>query len=151
MTPPLVIGFTGTREGMTAAQLAAVRALLVAAADRPLEVHHGDCLGADAEFDALAREVTPAAERHIHPPTDIAKAAACWIGGGCVLYPPFPYLQRDRHIVDACRVLIATPRGVKEELRSGTWMTVRYARAKGKARRIVWPDGTVTHDPTPTR
>src|SRR5258708_990516 len=43
------VGFTGSRAGMTPAQLEQVRAL-VRGAD---EGHHGDCVGADEKFHAV--------------------------------------------------------------------------------------------------
>lgn len=41
-------------------------------------------------------------------------------------------LARNRRIVAAVDVLIAAPETDREELRSGTWATIRYARAAGK-------------------
>ena len=55
-----------------------------------------------------------------------------------------PPLDRNRDIVDACDVLIATPKDFVEELRSGTWATVRYARKQRKPLVIVWPNGETT-------
>ena len=40
-------------------------------------------------------------------------------------------------------MLSATPGGFKEELRSGTWACVRYARKADRPVHIVWPDGKV--------
>jgi predicted Rossmann fold nucleotide-binding protein DprA/Smf involved in DNA uptake len=45
--------------------------------------------------------------------------------------------------VNETGVLVAMPDG-PEELRSGTWATVRYARKQGKDGRIIYPDGLVT-------
>ena len=54
---------------------------------------------------------------------------------GCVVRPRPPagrsaalMLRRDREIVAESHVMIAAPRTDREELRSGTWATVRYAR-----------------------
>ena len=57
------------------------------------------------------------------------------VGRGC---HPKPYLDRNRDIVDACEVLLATPDG-PERLRSGTWSTVRYARKIGKPVEVRLP------------
>ena len=46
-------------------------------------------------------------------------------------------------IVDESDFLIGTPKGFCEELRSGTWSTIRYARKKGMEITIVYPDGSV--------
>ena len=49
-------------------------------------------------------------------------------------------------LVDACEVLLATPKG-PEKLRSGTWATVRYARKVGKRIVIIEPDGKQVEQP----
>jgi hypothetical protein len=77
------------------------------------EFHHGDCKGADREAAIIVR----ANEDHIRIVPHPAKKGF--------------ELQRDKEIVAAVDILIAAPRTDKEVLRSGTWATVRYARAKG--------------------
>jgi hypothetical protein len=57
------------------------------------------------------------------------------------MWPEREYIARNHDIVDASAVLVATPRDWYEEQRSGTWATIRYARAQRKAVIIVWPDG----------
>lgn len=54
-----------------------------------------------------------------------------------------PYLQRNKVIVDRCGVLVAAPGEAQEQLRSGTWSTIRYARRVGRPVIMVLPDGTV--------
>lgn len=48
----MVIGFTGTRHGMTNAQRDTVLKLLSEKLT-PSSAVHGDCVGADADFDAI--------------------------------------------------------------------------------------------------
>ena len=93
------VGFTGTRKGMTDAQKEAVRGLL--ARLRPAECHHGDCIGADAEFYALAEQA--GALLVIHPPTDESQRAFCQ---GDRLRPAKDHLARNRQIVDETEALI---------------------------------------------
>lgn len=45
------------------------------------------------------------------------------------------YMKRNDVLVAACDILLAFPRTKSEELRSGTWATVRRARKEGKP---VW-------------
>ncbi len=40
-------------------------------------------------------------------------------------------------------LMVAAPKSFAEELRSGTWATVRYARKQKKPVVIVFPDGSV--------
>jgi hypothetical protein len=58
-----------------------------------------------------------------------------------------PPLDRNKMMVDDCEALIATPRLMVEELRSGTWSTIRYARKCRKPVHIVWPDGSYIAPP----
>lgn len=124
------IGFTGTQEGMSDRQKGELRTILsIITTWGVVEFHHGDCIGADAEADAIARSV--GCRIFIHPPSDPKKRAYCGQTGD-VQYAPEPYLDRNRNIVDNTERLIAAPRSDTEEVRSGTWSTVRYARRVGK-------------------
>lgn len=128
------IGFTGTHTGMTPAQKNIVRALLFATSGNSF--HHGDCVGADAEAHDIAKELGWFIAGH---PPDNDKARAfkeCDTN-----WDPKPYLTRNREIVDACELLIATPTELDEQLRSGTWATVRYAKKTHTNTVIIYPPG----------
>lgn len=138
------IGFTGTRKGLTDAQREALQAVLHdEARSLDVELHHGDCVGADAEAHSIATWrgwITT-----IHPPTVDALRALCEADH---YYPPLPYLQRNRAIVDATEVLVACPGEEAEALRGGTWATVRYARSQGRRVILVLPSGAVERSAT---
>jgi hypothetical protein len=137
------IGFTGTQVGMTVNQLRELKTLLLTLL--PTDFHHGDCIGADAQAHDLVLETIPIKVfMHIHPP-DVRSKRAFKIGDD--LWPEKPYLVRNHDIVDATTILIATPKG-PEELRSGTWATIRYARKQKKHIYIVYPDGVVKTEGT---
>jgi hypothetical protein len=141
------LGFTGTQRGMTALQLMALEAWLGQRAHTFVEAHHGDCIGADSEFDAMLDSLN--IDTVIHPPNVEAKRAHCCAsryGRGIGWMPPKPYLVRNHEIVDATNVLYAAPGETAEQLRSGTWATVRYARKLKRAIRFFWPDGSTTVD-----
>lgn len=134
------VGFTGTRKGMTKLQLAFVkRALHLCQAT---VVHHGACEGADQDFHyaALLLKVPvvlhPGVNRQGYSPS----RAECPMAKE-VKAEKF-YLDRDKDIVNEVDMMIATPKEKKEQLRSGTWTTIRYAKKKGKYLLIVYPDGT---------
>ena len=139
------IGFTGTRNGMTNLQ----RSFVVRAVGRchVNEVHHGGCVGADEDFHRIALLLK--LNTHVHfgcnsqgnSPSRMEETTEVK-GLAIKVYDPAPYLTRDKHIVDVVDMLIATPKGFKEELRSGTWATIRYAKKKHKKILIVYPDGT---------
>jgi hypothetical protein len=119
------IGITGTRHGMSGVQRATLYCLLKSVR-MSTELHHGDCLGVDAEAHELANDF--GLRTVIHPPAD--EKLRAWCHGDIVL-PRKPYLERNRDIVDACDVLLAFPFEEKEQDRGGTWYTVRYARETG--------------------
>ncbi len=133
------IGFTGTQEGMTQEQLNVLEFVLKRSQEEYDELHHGDCIGADGQAHEMAQLV--GIKVIIHPPIEKAKRA--WKPGAYQVLRPKPYLQRNHDIVDACDMLIATPRTKEEVLRSGTWATIRYAHKQHKDIAIILPDGTI--------
>lgn len=64
----MIVGFSGTRFGMTDYQKRNVKELLLELL--PEEVHHGDCVGADSEFHDIVREVLPNCRIVIRPGPD---------------------------------------------------------------------------------
>jgi len=72
----------------------------------------------------------------IHPPKNPKQRAFC---KGHETREEKEYLVRDHDIVDECDLLIVVPKTRKEELRSGTWATVRYARKQGKQYSTIFP------------
>lgn len=131
-----VIGFTGTREGMTPRQKATVLRLFIE--NMPFTFVHGDCVGADDNAHDLAIRVgAPVVQR----PCTLTSQRAFGAGAKKV-YPPKPPLDRNREIVTGSDLMIATPKGFVEEQRGGTWYTIRYARQTETPLIIVWPDGS---------
>lgn len=131
----MILGFTGTRRGMTDAQAAAVAGIL---SDRWAGFHHGDCVGSDAEAHALARAAGVAVT--LHPPTVATHRAFC--DGATFELAPLPYLARNAAIVDVCDLLVACPAEMVEQRRGGTWWTWRHAGRLRVRRMLVLPDGT---------
>lgn len=131
------VGFTGTQKGMTQDQLWAVDQFLQN--DLTFEwAHHGDCIGADADFHRLAD--LNGLKTHGHPPLNRSKRAWCTFD---VMEEEKEYLLRNWDIVNSVDYMIACPKGFKEELRSGTWSTIRYFRGRDCPGSIVWPDGRI--------
>lgn len=137
----LLVGFTGTRHGLTPQQANALIELLI---DRDIaEFHHGDCKGSDAEADLIACGL--GIKRFAHPPTNDSLRAHCLSE---VIHTPEEYKARDRAIVLQTGVLIACPRTVHEQKFGGTWYTVGYARTRGRPVVIIQPDGTLVKERT---
>ncbi len=130
------VGFTGTRHGMADVQK---RMVAWHMGDLQMtELHHGDCIGADAQAHNIA--VEHGRKVVIHPPVDETYRAFC--GGYDVCLLMKTHFARNRDIVDETDVLIGAPYNAKEQGRGGTWYAISYARKQGKPVYIIWPDGT---------
>jgi hypothetical protein len=130
-----IVGFSGTRIGMTEQQSAIVADLLRVIA--PTEARHGDCVGADAEFHKIAAAQL-GARIVVHPPTDPRLRAFC---KGDEVLDPLPYLVRNTAIVLASNLLIATPASAM--VTGGTWFTINEALRLERRTVIVHRDGRV--------
>jgi hypothetical protein len=107
-------GFTGTRKGMSQRQLE--NFVKVMSWLQPTELHHGGADGADTEAAEQADRLLNRPRIVVHRPKRMTSD---------------DLLARNRDIVAAVDVLVAVPECDREQQRSGTWATVRYARAKG--------------------
>lgn len=132
------VGFTGTQIGCTDAQLKLLRIKLARLAidDGATHLHHGDCVGADAQAHAIAMEIGYRIVGHV--PINGAKRAHC---GMDETRQPLPYLKRNAEIVSECDVLVACPKEMAMVMRSGTWSTVRRAVKARKPVHVCLPDG----------
>lgn len=135
----MIVGFTGTREGLLPGQESALREYL-GHIGVDVVLHHGDCVGADAKAHQIAVDLG-ITQIIIHPPSESKLRARCGCrpDHGDQVLPPKSYLQRNHDIVDASEVLLACPKTRTEELRSGTWATIRYARSLGREVVIMNP------------
>ena len=138
------LGFTGTQKGMTPAQKGAFVDLLAEINQNRLKItqfRHGDCIGADAEAHQRVRDNCEGVVIIGHPPSNESKRAFCQVD---LEMSSFPYLVRNRMIVNNVQHMIATPAEYEEQLRSGTWSTIRYTRSKlGRlCLTIIYPDGS---------
>src|SRR5215467_7629172 len=114
------VGFTGTRAGLTQAQANALAAFLKLLPEK-CELHHGDCIGADAIAHQLATDL--GWRTVAHPALTGIEFRANLIANE--RRHPCPPLVRNEDIVFDTDQLIACPRAMHEEIRSGTWQTVR--------------------------
>lgn len=136
----MILGFTGTRRGMTPAQRAALPAVL---ATLPGRVLHGGADGADKEFHRfIVAAGMPNDGIEIYP-----TGHRCgWIGYDWFLHDLMSPLVRNRIMAERCDHLLACPAEPDEQLRSGTWATVRYARKADKPITLILPDGMIREE-----
>jgi hypothetical protein len=130
----MLLGFTGTQLGMTDTQRSSVLQFL--RDHEPSRVFHGMCVGADADFHRLVRDLLPDTTI-VGVPCDILSKRA---DVQCdIVRPARPPLLRNRDIVACCDMLIACPKEITEQTRSGTWATVRLALKSRKPIHIFYP------------
>ena len=129
----MIIGFTGSRNGINTKQIEQIQDFLIE--NKALHLHHGDCVGADKQVDQIARALGLSIS--IHPPDKKSLRAFCSATGEGKLHPVKPFIKRNHNIVDSCDLLIACPSAATEVQRSGTWATIRYARKNNKRVTII--------------
>ena len=139
-----IVGFTGTRSGMTVIQIEQTSAILtelksIGKIDFGL---HGDCVGADADFDKICKRLQ--IQTCIRPGNMPVYRARCL---SKELDKPRPPLIRNKAIVQDADIMLACPAN-KEELKrgSGTWATIRLARKENRALTIIFPDGEICRE-----
>ncbi len=134
----MIVGFTGTRHGMTKDQLNSLNDLLIKLDCQ--EIHLGDCVGSDDQAADLAYGLE--AEHIIcHPPTDPTHRA--FNKHYTMILQPKSHFARNRDIVDNSQVVVGTPDCRPLADRGGTAYTVRYSIKKKKSTYIIWPNGEV--------
>ena len=135
------VGFTGTKIGMTPNQkIELVEYLKHLKGLGYTTFVHGDCIGADAQAAKFAKALGFTLVCHPgHPKDKNNTMYRAFTDFNDEVREVKPFLVRDRDIVDETEQMIATPAGRTEEVRSGTWTTVRYARKQFKAVHIIYP------------
>ena len=134
------IGFTGTQNGMTTNQSVATHHLLHEF--DPNRVRHGMCVGADKQFHDICRSMG----LYIIGHPGITSRGTVWNRADCdvdEIEPELPFLDRNTVIAQRCDILIATPEQIDEQIRSGTWSTIRRVWKLHKSAFIIYPNGIV--------
>lgn len=115
------LGVSASREGLSDIQKAFLLKVLVG---KTGILHHGDCIGGDADIHDILKAAFPDKWRiHIHPPTNDSLRA---FKVGDLVAPAKPYLERNRDIVNPSNVFLAFPKSPQQI--GGTWSTVNYFR-----------------------
>ena len=122
----MIAGFTGTRHGMSEEQKLYLALELHRL--KVIELHHGDCTGADDEANTIARKM--GIKTVGHPPTNEKHRAFSTCD---VWYGSREYITRNHNIVNCTLHLFVAPRTNNEVIRSGTWATYRYAMDLGRS------------------
>jgi hypothetical protein len=146
----MIIGFTGTRDGITKIQEERVVTIMHNLLPHRYDLLiHGGAEGADDAIHSAAGDLFDF-RIEIYPCKESRRTY--WIqrkqgrGEDYFVHTTREPLERNRIIADRCNHLIATPFQMVEIVRSGTWATIRYAREKRKSVTIVFPDGSVSEE-----
>ena len=127
MKDPIKIGFNGNRYGIKPEQKDQIISILNVYNN--IIVLHGDCVGSDTDFHNLCMDYknTYSSKKiriDIYPPNPKLRA----YNQGDLIMDEKPYLERNLNIIKNSSILIACPIDKnKEQLRSGTWSTIRQA------------------------
>jgi hypothetical protein len=121
-----------------------------------IEFHHGDCIGADAQAATILNDLRHSQTRcHVRiichpgfPPNHPQETKyRAFTDFNDEVRDPKPFIGRDHDIVDETEEMVATPVSEDEEVRSGTWTTVRYARTQDRKVTVLNPKKTPKFDP----
>jgi hypothetical protein len=134
------LGFTGTKNGMKDNQkFELVEYLRHMKSAGYTHFHHGDCIGADSQAAGIAKQLGYYLIAHPgHPKDKTNTMYRAFTKFNDEVLETKPFIDRDHDIVDASTHMIATPAG-EEQVRSGTWTTVRYALKREKPVHIILP------------
>lgn len=135
------LGFTGTRRPLPFDQRQGV-IWVFRSFGGEVQLHHGGCIGGDEVAHEAAKLL--GWRIVVHPGRGDAHLKHDFAGAALVM-PERPFLDRNGDIVQNAQALIAAPQG-PEELRSGTWSTVRKARKRRLPITLVWPCGSITQE-----
>lgn len=146
------VGFTGTREGLTEQQSISFAHWFNDKQYLIDSFSHGCCVGADTTAVQIVyqHQKGPQGSKYDFPvfalPCTLWKFVSreAWELSTEVAFPE-DALDRNKKIVENSDLLLACPKG-PQELRSGTWYTVQFARKQHKPVVVFWPDGTVTEE-----
>ncbi len=132
----MIVGVTGTRSGMNQHQSQQVTRFLHAAwdPDGANELHHGDCVGVDAETAGIARDLGYTIVCH-PPEVDDLRAFTRYD----IIHDAVSYFARNRRIVHECEILLVVPLQNSHQTSGGTWYTHDYAVRYKRPVYVVYP------------
>lgn len=92
---------------------------------RPKRFRHGACRGGDREAHDIVRALFPDCIIAVHPSNIPEMWDEFCTEDADECFPAKPPLERNQDIVDLSHYIVAAPKTDEEQLRSGTWSTIR--------------------------
>ena len=140
------LGFTGTREGLTAGQALALKLKVQELASEHagnIVAVHGACVGADASFDEICAELSIPRKMRPGPVPKLRMGLARRLGS--FVFEPEPFEVRNKKIAEEATHLLVCPKQMAEQRYGGTWQTYRFGLRRDIQISTFFPDGT-TYD-----
>lgn len=144
-TPP-ILAVTATRKGLTLPQERTFVSVIRCAICDPFVFHHGAAVGGDCDLTRLAVAMRQLGRtiRIVAWPSNLAsQQAASALAVSDEVKPAAPPLERNLNMIANADMVMAFPAGFHEEVRSGTWATVRAAERNSIPVTMIWPDGSI--------
>jgi hypothetical protein len=135
----MIIGFSGSRKGLSKMQYEYVDKFLFNNLVTIDEVHHGDCIGADATFHKISSKLH-IEKIIIHPPSNPTLRAFC---ESKYKWEEKDYLSRDRDIIKCSDIVLTCPYDSNKNYHSGTWYCINKGISLGKIVYIIYRNGTI--------
>lgn len=137
----VILSFSGTEDGIQSEPQERNFKRIVSRIE-PVEFHHGCCIGWDEEAHNIIVEMYGDKVLIVgHPPLNTIKMAKKLTAPRMIMRKPKEYLVRDKQMAIEGDILVACPKQLEEVIRSGTWATVRYAKALKKIVYVIFPTG----------
>lgn len=139
----LILGVTGTREGMNKIQKEnlekVIETLLFEQEYEERILHQGQCQGVDVQVAKILKSKY-GFKIISHPPVKKDLIGVC---ENDEVRLPKGYLARDRDIVNECNILLVVPKQNTHQKTGGTWYTHDYARKQNKDLFLILSDGSI--------
>jgi len=145
----VIIGFTGTRRGMTAAQAMTIAGDIASMRENwpgAMTLLHGDCVGADAEIHRWWRSAFGGLRGDVEV-YRVGSGRLVAMSDADRVFERESHLSRNREIVERSTLLYGAPPCAEPQQRGGTWYTIKYAWRQGKPTFVVAPDGSRIQGP----
>lgn len=135
---PRTIGVSGTRKGWTDAQKDKFQAYCLITQSISI-LHHGDCVGVDAQACAFAQSL--GIHTISHPP--INEDHRAHTEGNAIVLQAQKYMQRNRDIVHSVEFMLFVPSDSEMRKTGGTWLTYHASDQMKMPLMLIWPNGVV--------
>ena len=143
----MIIGVSATRNGLTDKQKEACLSILhhINFKVGISEIHHGDCVGGDVDFAAIAHTMVNRPQIIAHPGIAMGEKENTLRANfphNDTIHPTQTHFARNRTIVNASDVMFILPYS-ENKTGGGTWYTYDFAVKQKKTIIVIFPNGRI--------